>query len=549
MRQATTRAAPVAAASLPVPPAVPVGGAPLGLDAAAAIAEGRAVPVLAPAARGRIAAAHARLAACIAESRHVYGVTTGFGPLAGRLVGAEAAAELQEGLIAHLATGVGPALSWSEARMVVLARLVSIAQGWSGASPALADLLAALLASPFAPRIPSKGTVGASGDLTPLAHVALALTGRGAFLAEGGAPVDNARVFAALGLPPHRLAARDGLALVNGTSAMTGIAVLSARRAARLVAWGEALSVGVAELLRGRAEAWHPAFAEARPHPGQRTSAARLRTRIAHGSRMRGGLAADRRLLPAGAPGTAPGVEEPLQDAYTLRCVPQILGAVRDVLAFHDATVLRELNAATDNPIFPGTGAPALHGGNFMGQHVAFAADALSSGVIAAAGLAERQIARLTDERLNGGLPAFLHRGAPGLNSGFMGAQVTATALLAEMRSNAVPASIQSISTNGANQDVVSMGTIAARKCAAHLDDAARIAAILALAVAQGVDIVAAGEGGGAGAGEAGAGFSEATRALAAEVRRISPPLERDRPLSDEIEAVAGLIGGSLPPE
>ena len=305
--------------------------------------------------------------------------------------------------------------------------------------------------------------------------------------------------------------------------------------AARLIGWAEAITVGMGELLQARSEAWHPAFATARPHPGQTESARRLRSLAEGANRISPDHAAERRL----EPNTTGLVEATAaQDAYTLRCAPQILGAVRDAAAWHESVVTRELNAATDNPIFPGDGAsPALHGGNFMGQHVAFASDTLSNAVIALAGFAERQIARVTDERLNGDLPAFLHQGPAGLNSGLMGAQVTATSLLAEMRTRSVPASIQSISTNAANQDVVSMGTIAARSTRAHLRDAARILAIAAIAVAQGADLLA----------KRGIGVGSSTRRLRDFVRERSEEIIEDRPLSADIDLLAGALSQSDP--
>ncbi|MEO1312877.1 MAG: aromatic amino acid ammonia-lyase, partial [Pseudomonadota bacterium] len=227
------------------------------------------------------------------------------------------------------------------------------------------------------------------------------------------------------------------------------------------------------------------------------------------------------------------------QDAYTLRCVPQIIGACIDTMAWHRTIVETELCSATDNPIFPGDpDRPALHGGNFMGQHVGLASDALSNAILVLAGLMERQVARLTDERLNNGLPAFLAGGTSGLNSGFMGAQVTATALLAEMRSNAGAVSVQSISTNAANQDVVSMGTIAARKCADHLRETNRIQAILALCIAQGVDFIGTAE-----------PWAPATLALHSSIRKHAPKLERDRALAAEIELVSEQICSEDPPE
>ncbi|MEM9761113.1 MAG: aromatic amino acid ammonia-lyase [Pseudomonadota bacterium] len=489
-----------------------------------------------------IEAAHRRLGRVIDEARTVYGITTGFGPLANRALAPGQAVGLQHGLVAHLATGIGPAFGWREARLILLARLLSIAAGYSGASPVLVRLLLTVLDSDLAPSIPTRGTVGASGDLTPLAHMALCLMGRASFIDADGEAVAPAEAFARLRLSPLTLEARDGLALVNGTSAMTGLSVRNGLRAARLLAWSEALSHGMAELQRARAEHWDQVFAVVRPHPGQQGVTRRLAALRADGARLALDPAA---AIPGGAhravaAETEGPDDEAMQDAYSLRCVPQILGAAADAFAFHDCVVERELNAVTDNPIFPEGPTPALHGGNFMGSHVAIAADLLANATLTVAQLVERQTARLTDERLNRGLPPFLQRGTPGLNSGLMGAQVTATALLAEMRTRAVPAAAQSISTNAANQDVVSMGTIAARNAALQLDDTARILAILALSVAQGIDVIDA-------RGDA-HGLSAASRAIHGLIRTESAPLLEDRPLAGDIVRIASLIEGAPPP-
>ncbi len=499
---------------------------------------------IAPAAEARCDRANQRLASVLAESRHVYGLTTGFGPLANRLVAPDAARRLQENLVNHLAAGVGPMLSWEHARAMVLSRLMSILQGWSGASRVTIAALVALLRSPLAPAVPARGTVGASGDLTPLAHMVLSLQGRGGFIEACGSPVDAESGLRRIGCPPLSLGQRDGLALVNGTSAMTGIAVLNAGAANRALTWAVRLSAALCEVLHGRSEAWHPVFSEARPHPGQRAVTDRLRAALDGSNWTRDEPIALRRLS-AEADGRVE--DEAGQDAYTLRCVPQILGAILDLLDWHDTVVERELNAATDNPVFPPPefplpgDAPAMHGGNFMGQHVAMVSDALANAAVVMAGLAERQIARLTDETLNRGLPAFLHRGTPGLNSGFMGAQVTATAVLAEMRATCVPASAQSLSTNGANQDVVSMGTVAARRASVQLADLARLHAILGLVVAQAIDLRLDMD-------TRGRQPSPAAIALRDQIRQTSGPLTEDRPLGAEIEALSHRIARDAPP-
>ena len=507
----------------------------LRLDDAVAIASGAAWPEIGSTAQERCMAAADRLATIVKDQRHVYGITTGFGPLADRVLDPCDAEQLQQNLVHHLASGVGPRFDWQDARAIVLARLNTILQGMSGASaPTIAALLA-MLQSDLAPVVPQRGTVGASGDLTPLAHIVLCFQGRGGFFDADGHLVDGPAALEQLGMGPLALTHRDGLALVNGTSAMTGVAIGNAARAARLFDWSLALSAGLAEVMGARAEAWHPFLGTIRPHPGQIATLEALQTRLIGGTRLVAQPLAKRSLTKPEMGRTA----SVAQDAYTLRCVPQVLGAVADSLKWHRDCVEIELNSVTDNPVFPEHGdVPAIHGGNFMGQHIALASDALANAVSVMAGLAERQVARVCDERLNGGLPAFLHRGPAGLHSGLMGAQVTATALLAELRSIG-PASVHSLSTNGANQDVVSMGTIAARSALGKIELTAQILAILAICVAQGHDISRS---------RGVEGFSPALAALCERVRRSSPALFEDRPLGEEIAALARDMGRQSPP-
>ncbi|MFT6913352.1 MAG: tyrosine ammonia-lyase [Paracoccaceae bacterium] len=497
------------------------------IELACNIADGKIGLYLGDAAERRCAASHQRLVRVIAEKRHVYGITTGFGPLANRLVSSENGTTLQQNLVHHLASGVGAPFSWNEARAIVLARLMSIAQGASGASTEAISALLALLNSNLAPVLPSRGTVGASGDLTPLAHMVLCFQGRGSFQCDDGSIIDGLAGLAALGIPPLDLSRRDGLALVNGTSAMTGVAVLNARATQRAIEWSLALTAAMAETMEGRIEAWHGAFGALRPHHGQIKAAKILRHRVFGSQRVTTDFIAERRL----DAGDFKVETEAGQDAYTLRCAPQVIGAVWDTATWHDQVVRTELISVTDNPIFPeASDSIALHGGNFMGQHVGLASDALANALVVLAGLTERQIARITDEKLNRGLPAFLHQGPAGLNSGLMGAQVTATALLAEMRTTGA-ASTQSISTNGANQDVVSMGTIAARHVSEKLARLSEIQAILALSVAQAMDILIE--------KEPQRPFSQSAQMLHAFIRRYSAKIDSDRPLGPEIELLA----------
>lgn len=501
------------------------------LPQVAAVARDRACLVLAPEALDRAGKSSAFLDRLVAEGRRIYGVTTGYGPLASEQISPAHAEELQRNLVFHLASGVGEPLAPATARAVMLARLAALAQGVSGARPATLVLLADCLNRDLVPVVPCKGTVGASGDLTPLAHVALVLMGQGeAWLA--GRRMPAAHALAQAGLSPLALGRKEGLALVNGTSAMTGIAALNGIDADRLWRLCVVLGLAFAEALEGHREAWSPLLGRARPHPGQQQAHALLwrlsedAPRLAPFTPLPPPIEAEA----IGADGVAHARANP-QDPYSIRCLPQLLGAVRDVLEFHARIVETELSSATDNPLLFAEDGAVVHGGNFYGQHVAFASDALASAVIKLALLLERQVARITDVRLSSGLPAMLQGRATGLHSGFMGAQVTASALLAELRAGAVPAAIQSVPTNANNQDVVTMGTIAARKAAAALDDAFRIAAIAALCAAQAVQLRAR---------QDARGFSASTRALLGFVRARSEFLDADRALGPEIEALAG---------
>lgn len=501
----------------------------------AAVAAGRAAVVLHHSVHARARASEAMLDALVADRRAIYGVTTGYGPLADRQVDPALGDALQRKLVYHLATGVGAPLPPAQARAVVCARLLTLARGLSAVRPALLDWLCALLNAGLAPIIPEKGTVGASGDLTPLSHMALAFMGEGAFWRDGH-PAPAAAVLRAHGLQPIALGHKEGLALVNGTSAMAGIAALNGVRARRLLRASAVLTCGYAEVLGGHRAAWHPLSAIARPHPGQARAAALLWALTDDAPRLQPFSPTPARIGAIGFDGT--GQAALPQDAYSIRCAPQLLGAIDEQLLHHDAIVARELTAVTDNPlVFPEEDV-LLHAGNFFGQHVSFASDGLFNAVAMLGVWAERQVARVTDASLNRGLPPFLQGRATGLNSGFMGAQVTASALIAELRARSAPASIQSVPTNANNQDVVTMGTIAARRAGEGVADVARILAIEALCVAQAVELRRR---------EDDRGFSPAARAALAFVRAHSAFLDEDRPLSADIEAIAAdLLDGVL---
>lgn len=511
-------------------------GRPLGVDALARVARGFAPVALDPAARGAVAASAAQLDRLVLERRRIYGVTTGFGPLACQQINPSQAERLQRNLIAHLATGVGEPFEPSTARAILLARLTALARGHSGARVATLELLQACLNRGVTPIVPCKGTVGASGDLTPLAHVALVLVGQGEAWFEGER-MAGAAALARAGLEPLTLGRKEGLALVNGTSAMTGVAALVAVDVGRLIALTLALGLLHAEVAGGHRDAWHPRLGRARPHPGQQAAHAALWSLSADAPRLVETGALPPRIDEESLDQDGIASARPLpQDPYSIRCLPQILGAAIDVARFHRQVVERELASATDNPLLFGEddedGEAVAHGGNFYGQHVAFASDALHPVIVKLAALAERIVARVTDPTMNGGLPAFLQPRALGLNSGFMGAQVTASALVAELRARGGPASAMSIPTNANNQDVVSLGTIAARGTASAIEDAFRVVSITSMVLAQAAELRAA----------EGAVFSASSRRLVGFVRSLVPALGEDRPLSAEIERLAAAL-------
>ncbi|MEL6876479.1 MAG: aromatic amino acid ammonia-lyase [Pseudomonadota bacterium] len=503
---------------------------PISLEGIESIATGQKQVAVCEAALAAAKQSENFLQGLVAENRVIYGVTTGYGPLADNQIDAAKGTELQQRLVYHLASGVGQPFAPDEARAIVAARLSALTRGLSAVRPELLDWMAHCLNSGLAPVIPEKGTVGASGDLTPLAHMALAFMGEGEFL-KGGQPANAAQVLAEAGIQPITLGHKEGIALVNGTSAMTGIAALNGVRARRLLRISALLSVAYAEVLGGHRAAWHPASAIARPQPGQKR-AAQFLWRLSEGCE---------RLIPFEP--IPPRIESQFgedgvlhdqllpQDAYSIRCAPQLLGAVDDMLVHHDGVVEAELSSVTDNPIVFPEEDMLLHAGNFFGQHVSFASDSLANAVAMLGVWSERQIARITDVTLNKGLPPFLQGNATGLNSGFMGAQVTASALVAEIRAKSAPASIQSVPTNGNNQDVVTMGTIAARKARDVVNDASRILAIEVLCVAQAIELRES--------EDDGRGFGVAAQAIRDLARKHSAFLDEDRPLSSEIEQLA----------
>jgi histidine ammonia-lyase len=454
---------------------VELDGASLTLDQLARVVLGRASCTLAPAARDRVRAGREIVERALGTGAVIYGVNTGFGDLANVRIDQEKLVQLQRRLILSHAAGMGEPLPDAAVRGMLLLRANTLARGHSGVRPEVIDALLALLQHGVLPVVPSRGSVGASGDLAPLAHLALPLLGRGR-VRVGGVEMPAEDGLRRAGLAPLELQAKEGLALINGTQAMTALlalAVLEARRLVRVADLAGALST---DALRGTDTAFDPRIHALRPHPGQRTSAANL-WRLLQGSVIRESHRVG---------------DVRIQDPYSVRCMPQVHGAVRDLVVDVEAKLAVELNAVTDNPLlFPAgdDGEEAvLSGGNFHGQPMALAADILAIGLAEIAAISERRIEKLTNASFSG-LPPFLVREA-GLNSGFMIAQVTAAALVSENKGLAHPASVDSIPTSADKEDHVSMGMGAALKLQQVVTNVRRVFAIELVAAAQGIDLL-----------------------------------------------------------
>jgi histidine ammonia-lyase len=397
------------------------------------------------AARARVVAAREIVDRAVRENRVVYGITTGFGALAEMIIPPHRIRELQLNLIRSHAAGVGTPLPEEEVRAIALLRANVLALGHSGVRPAVIELLLALINQRIHPVIPERGSVGASGDLAPLSHLALVLIGEGEAFYDGRR-ISGAEALRQANLQPLILEAKEGLALNNGTQVQTGIGILAFCDVRRAIETAEVAGAMSLEGLRGTPDAFHAAIQNARPQPGQIQSAERLRTLLAN-SEIRESHRDD---------------DPRVQDAYSLRCMPQVHGAARQALAYIAQVLEIEANSATDNPlIFPDEGL-VLSGGNFHGQPVAQVLDLLAMVCADLAAISERRIARLIDPNLSG-LPPFLVRD-PGVNSGMMMPQIVAAALVADLRLKAHPASVDSIPTDNNKEDHVSMGQGAALK-------------------------------------------------------------------------------------
>ena len=487
-------------------------GRGLSLEDIAAVAYGRGSVQIASSARARILASRKVVDDIIERDSVVYGVNTGFGKLADvRIPRAEIGA-LQLNLVRSHACGIGPPLSEAETRAMMLLRANVLALGFSGIRLEVIQLLGEMLNHSVHPVVPEKGSVGASGDLAPLAHLALALIGEGESFFEGKR-MESGQALKRAKLKPIQLEAKEGLALLNGTQAMHAVGGLSTLRAKRITNLADVAGAITLEGLRDTPAAFDARLQDARPHRGQKMAAAHLMS-LLEGSEIREShREGDTRV----------------QDAYSVRCMPQVHGAVRDVLAHCEEILTIESASATDNPlVFADTG-EVVSGGNFHGAPLAFAFDYAAIALADLMNISERRIDRLTNPDKSEGLPAFLAR-RPGVESGFMIAQVAAASLVNEARVLAHPASIDNVTTSGGKEDHVSMGMTSALKLRSIVDLAENLFAIELLAAAEALEYRRP--------LRAGKGVERAFQLI----RQIAPALTSDRPLSGDITRVAEQI-------
>ena len=494
-------------------------GEQISLVQLAAVASGGEAVHIADLARPRILASRKLIEQIIERDAVVYGVNTGFGKLADVRIGRHELRQLQLNLVRSHACGIGNRLSEPEVRAMMLLRANVLALGLSGVRCEVIELLCEMLNRRIYPVVPEKGSVGASGDLAPLSHLALSLVGEGEALFEGRR-MSSAEALRRARLTPLELEAKEGLALLNGTQAMHAVGGLALLRAQHLARVADVAGAMTLEALKGTPTAFDLRLQNARPHPGQKVVAEHLLS-LMDGSEIRQSHLTD---------------DPRVQDAYSLRCMPQVHGAVRDALAHCEAVLLIESASATDNPLVfavagdgdPGKG-EVISGGNFHGAPLALAFDYAAIAMADLMNMSERRTDRLVNPDKNEGLPAFLAR-RPGLESGFMIAQVAAASLVNEARVLAHPASVDNITTSGGKEDHVSMGMTSALKLRSVVDLAENLLAIELLTAAEGLEHRRP--------LKAGVGVERAHAAI----RKIASPLVQDRPLSDDIARVAEAI-------
>jgi len=498
--------------------ALHINGNDLTLEDVREVAFERRPVLLAPDAREQVNAARDVVDALVADNQVSYAITTGVGKLSDVRIAGDQIRELQINLVRSHAVGVGEPLSIAETRAMMLLRANSLSKGFSGVRGGVVDTICELLTRGVTPWVPSQGSVGASGDLAPLAHLALLLVGEGECHDGKGGRTAGAVALKAAGIKPLVLEAKEAVSLINGTQAMLAVGTLSLLAAEILVDSADVIGAMACDALKGTDAAFDERIHRARPHTGQIATAANLR-KLLEGSAIRESHRDCARV----------------QDAYSLRCMPQVHGAVRDTLAHCRSVFETETNSAVDNPLVfrdpksQNVDADVISGGNFHGEPVAFVLDFLGIALSALAGISERRLERMVNPALSEGLPPFLAPGA-GLNSGFMMPQVTAAALVSENKVLAHPASVDSITTSGNKEDFVSMGMGAAIKLKKIVENTRNTMAIEAMAAAQALDLLAPLK------------TSKRLQRAHAAIRAVSPALEKDRVMYQDFARIADVI-------
>jgi histidine ammonia-lyase len=497
--------------------ALHINGNDLTLEAVREVATDRRPVLLSPDARLGVDRARAVVDEIVASNKVAYAITTGVGKLSDVRIVGDQIRELQINLVRSHSAGVGEPISVPETRAMMLLRANSLAKGYSGVRGVVIDTLCEMLNRGVTPFVPSQGSVGASGDLAPLAHLALALIGEGECVDAAGLRASSSDALKRAQIKPLTLEAKESISLINGTQGMLAVGTLALLAAETLVDSADVLGGLCCDALKGTDTAFDERIHKARPHSGQMKTAANLR-RMLEGSQIRESHRECGRV----------------QDAYSLRCIPQVHGAVRDTLAHCRKVFEIEANSAVDNPLVFITdtrnlAGDVISGGNFHGEPLAFALDFLGIALSALAGISERRIERLVNPALSEGLPPFLAQGA-GLNSGFMMPQVTAAALVSENKVLAHPASVDSITTSGNKEDYVSMGMTAAIKLKRIVENTRNVLAIEAMAVAQAIDFLAPLK------------TSKRGQAAHAAIRSVCPMMEKDRVMYKDFARLAELI-------
>ncbi len=484
--------------------------------------------VIAKEAAERVADSHQLLNQFVADNRVIYGVNTSMGGFVNWLIPTNNAQELQENLIAAVATNVGPYLEDRTVRAAMLVRLNSLSRGVSAISPENLNKLLNMYNAGVIPCIPSKGSLGASGDLGPLAAIALVANGKWKAKYQGEI-LSGAEALKRAGLEPMKLSFKEGLSLINGTSAMTGLAALLVEQAISLIKTYDIISCLTFEGLKVKKKPFNPIVHRQKPHRGQLQTAENI-WKILEDSQM---IVDEKRVeeqLQSYVHTTPTSTDSPIEDAYSIRCTPHILGPIRDSLQSIQTIITNEINSSNDNPLIIPESQEVFHNGHFHGQYISMAMDHLAICMTTLSNLSDRRIDRFMDKHHNNSLPAFLCKEKPGLRLGLMGGQFMATSLTAENRSLCHPVSIQSLTSTGDFQDIVSLGLVAARRAKELYENTAYVLAFELLCGAQAADIRNSSE------------LSSATKRAYTLVREILPYLSEDVCITDYLEELTALI-------